>query len=116
MHEYSHGKQPILFKGWRKGSSQKEALDQNKNTGPGHDSMDDEKLADIQGLKYLFYKEGIYDVRKNKDITTQQIQRLRKKYPKLRPFKQMNNKQIQFQLNHVAMNNIATSQNNIYYT
>lgn len=116
MHEYSHAKQPISFKGWLKGSSQKEALDQNKNTKPGHDSMDDEKLADIQGLKYLFYKEGIYDVRKNKDITTQQIQKLRKKYPKLRPFKQMNNKQIQFQLNHVAMNDIATNQVDNYYT
>ena len=76
--------------------------------------MDDEKLADIQGLKYLFYKEGIYDVRKNKDITTQQIQKLRKKYPKLRPFKQMNNKQIQFQLNHVAMNNDIANQDNTY--
>lgn len=116
MHEYSHAKQPISFKGWLEGGSQKEALDQNKNTKPGHDSMDDEKLADIQGLKYLFYKEGIYDVRKNKDITTQQIQKLRKKYPKLRPFKQMNNKQIQFQLNHVAMNDIATNQVDNYYT
>lgn len=104
MHEYSHAKEPISFEGWPKGGAQKEALDQNKNTKPGHDSKDNEKLADIQGLKYLFYKEGIYDVRKNKDITIQQIQKLRKKYPNLRPFKQMNNNQVQFQLNNVAMN------------
>lgn len=104
MHEYSHGKEPYGFWGWWSDEVQKEALDQNKNTKLGHDSKDEEKLADIQGLKYLLYKEGIYDVRKNKDITIPKIQKLRNKYPKLRPFKQMNNKQLQFQLNHVAMN------------
>lgn len=108
-HEYSHGKQPIVFNGW--GGAQKEALDQNHNTKPGHDSKDDEKLADVQGLKYLFYKEGIYDVRKNKNINIKQVQKLRNKYPNLRPFKQMNDRQIQFQINNVAFTGKVTKQN-----
>jgi hypothetical protein len=29
----------------------------------------DEKHADNWGLKYLLYKEGIYDARSDKDIT-----------------------------------------------
>lgn len=101
-HEYLHGINPtdVLFT-WEN-SAQGEALQQNTKTHPGHDSKEEEKLADIQGLKYLLYKEGIYDVRKNKDITIPQVQKLRKKYPKLRPFTQMNNKQVQFMINNVA--------------
>lgn len=38
----------------------------------------------------------------------EQIQQLRKKYPNLRPLKQMTDKQLMFMLNHVAMNNVNT--------
>ena len=108
-HEYAHGKNPFklnLGKIFASKSAQAEALNQNTNTKPGHDSLQAEKYADNWGLKYLLYKEGIYDARSNKDVTTDQIKKLRKLYPNLRPFKQMNDKEIQFQLNHVAYNKI----------
>ena len=107
-HEYLHGKTPFNGLGMNAGfsttSAQAEALDQNKNTAPGHDSQQNEKHADIWGLKYLFYKEGIYDSRSNKNITKQQVQKLRKKYPDLRPFQQMNDDMIIFMMNNVAQN------------
>ena len=108
-HEYAHGKNPFKFnlgKIFASKSAQAEALNQNTNTKPGHDSLQEEKYADNWGLKYLLYKEGIYDARSDKDVTTDQIKKLRKLYPNLRPFKQMNDKEIQFQLNHVAYNKI----------
>lgn len=108
-HEYAHGKNPFKFnlgKIFANKSAQAEALNQNTNTKPGHDSLQAEKYADNWGLKYLLYKENIYDVRSNKDITIDQIKKLRKLYPNLRPFKQMNDKEIQFQLNHIAYNKI----------
>lgn len=116
-HEYLHGKSP--FDDWGQTakfsprSAQAEALDQNKNTAPGHDSQQKEKHADIWGLKYLFYKEGIYDSRSNKNITKQQVQKLRKKYPNLRPFQQMNDDMIVFMMNNVALN--STTEQNINY-
>ena len=107
-HEYAHGKTPTLF--WKpvtfsESSAQGEILQQNQNTKEGHDSEMDEKHADNWGLKYLLYKEGIYDARSDKDITKEQVQKLRKKYPQLRPLQQMNDDQIMFQINHVAENN-----------
>lgn len=110
-HEYAHGKAPFSLFGathFNPKSAQAEALDQNTNTKPGHDSRQLEKHADLWGLKYLLYKEGIYDSRSNKDITEEEIQKLRKKYPNLRPLKQMTDKQLMFMLNHVAMNNVNT--------
>lgn len=108
-HEYAHGKNPFklnLGKTFASKSAQAEALNQNTNTKPGHNSLQAEKYADNWGLKYLLYKEGIYDARGDKDVTIDQIKKLRKLYPNLRPFKQMNDKEIQFQLNHVAYNKI----------
>lgn len=106
-HEYLHGVNPFNMlgaAGFKRGSAQAEALEMNTNTEKGHDSYQNEKHADNWGLKYLLYKEGIYDARTNKDITIDQIKQLRQKYPELRPFKQMTDEQIQFQLNHVAQN------------
>lgn len=114
-HEYAHGKTPFDIFGaalFNKRSAQAEVLNQNTNTQPGHDSRQLEKHADIWGLKYLLYKEGIYDSRSDEDITIEQVEELRKKYPNLRPFKQMNNEQLRFQLNHVAQNNINNINNN----
>lgn len=107
-HEYAHGKAPYTVFGAKqfdKASAQAEALNQNTNTKPGHDSRREEKHADIWGLKYLFYKEGIYDSRSNKNINLKQIKELRKKYPNLRPFQQMSDEQIMFQMNNVALDN-----------
>lgn len=106
-HEYAHGTAPHTVFGsaqFDSKSAQGEALAQNTNTKPGHDSKKKEKHADIWGLKYLLFKEGIYDSRWGRDITIEEIQKLRKKYPNLRPFLQMTDKQIMFQLNHIAMN------------
>ena len=108
-HEYAHGKNPLSMlrnTPFHKESAQTEALNQNTNTEAGHDSHQDEKHADNWGLKYLLYKEGIYDARSNKDITIEQVKKLRKLYPNLRPFKQMTDKEIQFQINNVAYNEI----------
>lgn len=113
-HEYLHGKTPFNMFGsapFKQGSAQAEALEMNTNTKKGHDSYEYEKYADNWGLKYLLYKEGIYDARENKDITVDQIKKLRQKYPELRPFKQMTDEQIQFQLNHVASINNGLNNN-----
>ena len=96
---------------FKQGSAQAEALEMNTNTKKGHDSYEYEKHADNWGLKYLLYKEGIYDARENKDITVDQIKKLRQKYSELRPFKQMTDEQIQFQLNHVASINNGLNNN-----
>jgi hypothetical protein len=64
----------------------------NQNTKKNnHDEYRDEKMADLWGLRYLLYKENIYDSRSDKDITIEEIQKLRDKYPNLRPFQQMDN-------------------------
>lgn len=126
-HEWAHGKAPSgLFGiplGFGTRSAQGEALSQNTNTiTPGddlaseHDSAQHEKHADVWGLKYLFYKEGIYDTRGTRDITLDQVKKLRKKYPKLRPFLQMTDEQIMFMMNHVAQNDEANQHYNDYYT
>lgn len=81
-----------------------EAMKQNTNTEKGHDSYSIEKHSDIIGLKYLLYKEGIYDARGGNDITPEQIGELRKKYPKLRPLLQMDDEKTAWMLNHVAQN------------
>lgn len=117
-HEYTHGKAPFAVFGpkiFDPKSAQGEALEQNTNTKKdGHDNLQTEKHADIQGLKYLLYKEGIYDSRNDKDITEKEVQQLRERYPNLRPLKQMNNKEVVFQLNHVAMNDQNINQNALY--
>lgn len=101
MHEFDH-----LFND--RASSYKtinfEAMEQNTNTEEGHDSRPIEKHSDIMGLKYLLYKEGIYDARGGNDITPEQIGELRKKYPKLRPLIQMDDEKTAWMLNHVAQN------------
>lgn len=101
MHEFDH-----LFNDTA--SSYKtinfEAMKQNTNTEEGHDSRSIEKHSDIIGLKYLLYKEGIYDSRGGNDITPEQIGELRKKYPKLRPLIQMDDEKAAWMLNHVAQN------------
>lgn len=103
-HELSHGMSPTYTNG------QKEALDQNQNTKKNnHDEYRSEKMADLWGLRYMLYKEGIYDSRSDKDITTEEIQKLRDKYPNFRFFQQMDNEQLQFQLNHVAQNNVNSN-------
>lgn len=111
-HEYLHGKAPFNNIGnnplFNPESAQAEALKQNTNTKNRHDSQQDEKHADNWGLKYLFYKEGIYDSRSNKDINIKQVKQLRQKYPNLRPFQQMSDEQIMFQINNVATNSIKS--------
>jgi hypothetical protein len=67
-----------------------------------HDELRSEKQADIQGLKYLMYKEGIYDARGDTDATVDDVKELRAKYPELRPFQQMSDEQIADMLNLVA--------------
>ena len=62
-------------------------------------------------MKYLLFKEGIYDVRDNQDITIEQVQQLREKYPELRPLQQMTDEEVVFQINNVASNN--SKMNNI---
>ena len=81
-----------------------EAMEQNTNTKKGHNSRPIEKHSDIIGLKYLLYKEGIYDARGGNDITPEQIGELRKKYPELRPLVQMDDEKAAWMINHVAQN------------
>ena len=82
-----------------------EVLDQNTNTKKNHhDEYRDEKHSDNIGVKHLLFKEGIYDARSNKDVTPEQIQQLREKYPKLRFLQQLNNEEAAFQINNVAQN------------
>lgn len=93
-HEFMH-QMPFFNK------ANKKVLDSNK-VKDKHDGKRGEKYSDAQGLKYLFYKEGIFDARGDKDITEDQVQQLRDKYPTMRPFQQMDNKQIMDVINLVA--------------
>ena len=80
-----------------------EVMEQNKgNKVNGHDELFIEKHSDNLGIKYLLFKEGIYDARGDKDITPEHIQQLREKYPKLRFLQQLNNEDAAFQINNVA--------------
>lgn len=88
-----------------------EALLQNTNTEEGHDSLPKEKHSDILGLKYLLYKEGIYDARGKEDVTEKQVKQLREKYPELRPLIQMSDDKAAWMINHVASNNTSKSSN-----
>lgn len=95
-HEFSHTK-PYL------GGINKELFSRNtKAEKNNHDELDSEKHADIQGLKYLLFKEGIYDSRGDKDITEDEVKKMRGKYPTLRIFKQMDDRQIMDSINLVA--------------
>ena len=58
----------------------------------------------MQGLRFLLYDEGIYDSRGTKDATPGDIQKLREKYPNLRPLEQMDNKKAAWMINHVVQN------------
>lgn len=108
-HETAHGMGVTYTNG------QKEALNQNQNTKINqHDEYRSEKHADLWGLRYMLYKEGIYDSRSNQDITVEKIQKLRELYPNLRVFKQMTNEELMFQLNHVAQNNNIQN-SDVYY-
>lgn len=120
-HEYAHGMQNAGdMTGYSfsefddKFRGQKEALEQNRNTKPGHDSYDTEKHADIQGIKWLLFKEGIYDARGSEDITPEKINELREKYPNLRFFKQVeDNERAAWFINNVASNSNVKSYANI---
>lgn len=83
-------------------SAQAEALSRNTNTSPGHDSELEEKHSDKEALMFLLYKEGIYDSRGEKDCTPEDIAKLRKKYPDLRPLQQMDDEKAAWMINHVA--------------
>lgn len=85
---------------------------ENTNTEEGHNSKTSEKHADVWGLKYLLYKEGIHDVRTGTPTTKEHIKKLRLKYPELRPLKQMDDEKAAWMLNHVAQ---ATPMNNNPY-
>jgi hypothetical protein len=98
------------------GGGQGEALDQNTNTEPGHDSQRIEKHSDLEALRFMLFKEGIYDSRGEENVTPEQVGELRKLYPKLRQFEQMTDEQAAWMLNHVAdtsekvdMSNIAAN-------
>ena len=94
-----------------------DAIEQNQNTERNsHDELWFEKHSDIEGLRYLLYKEGIYDSRGKKDATAEDIKKLREKYPELRPLLQMDDEKAAWMINHVAdaneeidMSNIAAS-------
>lgn len=83
---------------------QKASLDKNQNTAPGHDSWDFEKHSDLEALRFMLYKYGIYDSRGTKDATPEDIQKLRDKYPDIRPLKQMDNEKAAWMINNVADN------------
>lgn len=108
-HEFAHGVQPGI-----QTNAQKEVLDQNTNTEKGHDSKYSEKHADSWGLKWLLYKEGIYDSRSDKDVTPEQIREIREKYPNLRIFKQFegDDNKLSWYLNHIASNTNNKQSNN----
>ena len=83
-HEYGHSKDKGTYT-----NGQKRALELNINVEKNkHDERKDEKHSDVWGLKYLLYKQGIYDSRGKKDATREDISKLRKLYPELRIFKQ----------------------------
>lgn len=85
--------------------AQADALDRNKNTIiNGHDELNEEKYSDLQGLRFLLYDEGIYDSRGLKDATSEDIQKLREKYPNLRPLEQMDNEKAAWMINHIVQN------------
>lgn len=80
-------------------------LGHNQNTEPGHDSQLNEKHSDLEALRFMLYEYGIYDSRGTIDATPEDIQKLRDKYPDIRPLKQMDNEKAAWMLNHVAQNN-----------
>lgn len=85
--------------------AQAEALDRNQNTIiNGHDELREEKYSDLQGLRFLLYDEGIYDSRSKENAKPEDIQKLREKYPQLRPLKQMNNEKAAWMINHIVQN------------
>jgi len=86
-----------------KQSAQGEALDQNTSVEKNkHDELRSEKHSDKEGLMWLLYKENIYDSRGTKDCTPEDIAKLRKLYPYLRPLQQMTDEEASWMINHVA--------------
>lgn len=95
---------------------QREGLNRNQNTSPGHDSRLNEKHSDLEALRYMLYKYGIYDSRGDKDATPSDIQKLRDKYPDIRPLKQMDNEKAAWMINNVADNTTKKKKHlDIYY-
>ena len=69
---------------------QKVGLDINEGYKEnGHDEKYTERQADLWAMKYLLYHNGIYDSRSNKDITSEEVKKLRELYPNIRIFRQM---------------------------
>lgn len=95
-HEFAHTVPHINY-------VQEKLVKSNTNAEKGHNSMSHEKHADIWGLKYLLYKEGIHDIRKG-PVTKDRVKELRKRYPEIRPLKQLNDENATWMLNHVAQN------------
>lgn len=100
MHEFDH----LFNRGISNGTINSEVLEFYKHIEPEYNSKPDEKHSDVLGTKYLLFREGIHDVRGNKDITPEEVQKLRDKYPQLRFLQQMNNEDAAFIINNVASN------------
>lgn len=113
-HEMFHVKMPYWAE-FQQNGPQLKVLERNTNTAPGHDSEPEEKIADIWGLKYLLWKNGIYDSTSDEDAKLEHIKELRKRFPNLRPLQQMDNEELLFQINHVAYkdNDKEVNRNNI---
>lgn len=118
-HEYYHLADPHIGNE-DLDTTQNRILDLNQNTSltnnrysNEHDAKNIEKAADLAALKKLLYLEGIYDVRGEEDATPEHIQKLREKYPNLRPLLQMDNEKTSFMINHIVQNN--NQNNNPFY-
>jgi hypothetical protein len=95
-HEIAHQFNPVV---WGVGAGILNTINTERN---GHDEYEHEKHSDKEMLMYLLAKEGIYDSRGYKDCTPEDIAKLRKKYPSLRPLLQMDDEQAAFIINHIA--------------
>lgn len=79
----------------------------------GHDERVNEKRADINGVRYLLYKNGIIDQRGGGKVKKHHIRKLRKLYPGLRPLVQMDDEQIASMLNLIADSGNGVDMSNI---
>lgn len=95
-HEIAHQFNPVV---WGVGAGILNTINTGRN---GHDEYEHEKHSDKEMLMYLLAKEGIYDSRGYRNCTPEDIAKLRKKYPSLRPLVQMDDEQAAFIINHIA--------------